>query len=159
MWGKSKLAQIVCSGSLAPHFVNNDDVTTEITCSTMHELHEVLAWLRGTLSRKQWHITAASWLCLLSHPLRGENIAWVLLWLLHQPGERLYYGCCASQERIVSAVPMASSLLPALLTCALPTLYLTNNILSEIQQDNWCSEQDQWYTKNPRLFSLSSFLT
>ena len=38
---------------------------------------------------------------------------WLLLWLLlscllHQPGERLCYGCCASQERInVSAVPIA----------------------------------------------------
>ena len=25
---------------------------------------------------------------------------WLLLWLLHQPGERLCYGCHASQERI-----------------------------------------------------------
>ena len=81
MWGKSKLAQIVCSGYLAPHFVNNDDVTIDITCSTVHALHEVLAWLRGALCcremstspRKQWHITAASWLCLLSHP-REERI-------------------------------------------------------------------------------------
>ena len=81
MWEKSKLAQIVCSGYLAPHFVNNDDVTTEITCSTVHALHEVLAWLQGTLCcremsalpRKQWHITAASWLCLLSHS-REERI-------------------------------------------------------------------------------------
>ena len=33
---------------------------------------------------------------------------WLLLQLLHQPGERLCYGCHASQERInVSAVPMA----------------------------------------------------
>ena len=33
---------------------------------------------------------------------------WLLLWLLHQPGERLCFGCCASQERInVSALPIA----------------------------------------------------
>ena len=33
----------------------------------------------------------------------------LLLWLLHQPEERLCYGCRASRERInVSAVPMAS---------------------------------------------------
>ena len=32
----------------------------------------------------------------------------LLLWLLCQLGERLCYGCCASQERInVSAVPIA----------------------------------------------------
>ena len=81
MWGKRKLAQIVCSGSLTPNFVSNDDVTTEITCSTVHALHEVLALLRGTLCcremsalpRKQWHITAASCLCLLTQP-QGERI-------------------------------------------------------------------------------------
>ena len=34
-----------------------------------------------------------------------EVMLWLLLWLLHQPWERLYYGCRASQERIkVSAV-------------------------------------------------------
>ena len=35
-------------------------------------------------------------------------LLWLLLWLLHQKGERLCYGCHASQERInVSAVPTA----------------------------------------------------
>ena len=33
---------------------------------------------------------------------------WLLLQLLHQPGERLYYGCHANQEKInMSAAPMA----------------------------------------------------
>ena len=35
-------------------------------------------------------------------------LLWLLLQLLHQPGERLCYGCRASQERInMSAVPTA----------------------------------------------------
>ena len=43
LWGESELAKIACSGSLAPHFVNNDCVTAEIICSTAHALgHELL---------------------------------------------------------------------------------------------------------------------
>ena len=109
MWGKSKLAQIVCSGSLTPHFVNNDDVTTEITCSPVHALHEVRAWLRGTLCcremsaspRKQWHITAASWLCLLSK--RREYSISTATAAASTRREH-----CVSQEKInISGVPMA----------------------------------------------------
>ena len=37
-----------------------------------------------------------------------EAMLWLLRQLLHQPGERLPYGCHASQERInVSTVPTA----------------------------------------------------
>ena len=44
------------------------------------------------------------WLCYGSIMV----MLWLLLPLLHQPGERLCYGCRVSQERInVSAVPMA----------------------------------------------------
>ena len=40
--------------------------------------------------------------------MRGENIQCLLLRLLCQPGKRLCYGCCASQERInASEVPKA----------------------------------------------------
>ena len=49
VWGESKLAKMVGSGSLAPHSVNSDDVTAEIICSTVHGRHEVLAWSRATL--------------------------------------------------------------------------------------------------------------
>ena len=34
--------------ALAPHFVNNDYVTTEIIYSTAHVCHEVLAWPQAT---------------------------------------------------------------------------------------------------------------
>ena len=39
MWGERKLAKTVCSGSLAPRFINNDYVTAEIIYSTVHEHH------------------------------------------------------------------------------------------------------------------------
>ena len=47
--GESKLAKMACSGSLAPHFVNNDYVAGEIIYSTVHACHEVLAWSQVTL--------------------------------------------------------------------------------------------------------------
>lgn len=34
---------------LAPRFVNNVYVTAEISCSTVHARHEVLAWSQGVL--------------------------------------------------------------------------------------------------------------
>jgi len=73
---ESKLAKMVCSDSLAPHFVNNDSVTAEIIYSTEHARQEVLAGhglcfvhIFMSSTQKKWqHITAASWLCLLSQP-------------------------------------------------------------------------------------------
>ena len=44
LWGESELAKMVCSGSLAPRFVNVDHVTAEITDSTAHAHHEILTW-------------------------------------------------------------------------------------------------------------------
>ena len=49
LWGESKLAKMVCSGSLALGFVNKDQVTAESICGTAHVLHEVLTWSRTTL--------------------------------------------------------------------------------------------------------------
>ena len=51
---------------------------------------------------------------------------WPLLQLLRQPGERLCYGCQASQERIkLSSIPMAPSNLSA---STLPTLGSANSV-------------------------------
>ena len=36
VWGERKLAKMACSGSPAPHFLNNDYVTAEIICSTVY---------------------------------------------------------------------------------------------------------------------------
>ena len=40
--GESKLAKMACSGSLAPHFLNNDYVTAETIYNTACVHHEVL---------------------------------------------------------------------------------------------------------------------
>ena len=63
MCGKSKLAKMACSDSLAPQFINNDHVTAEPVCSTAHVPQEVLPWPQATLAlyaeappRKQRHL-------------------------------------------------------------------------------------------------------
>lgn len=65
------LAKKVCSGSLAPHFVNNDYITAEITCSTvcMHTTRTLLVtnyFCRGmsTPPKKAEASTAASHSCV-----------------------------------------------------------------------------------------------
>ena len=60
------------------------------------------AWMSFTVKAL---IAAASWLSPPGQPW-GENIGCLLPRLLRQPGERLCYGCHASQDRRnVSAVP------------------------------------------------------
>ena len=85
-----------CSESLAPHFVNNDHVTAEVIYSTVHACHKVLTWLWATLCSKHvWTPLREWWHLMLHHgcvhwsATRGENIACLLLWLLHHSGERL----------------------------------------------------------------------
>ena len=69
--------KMMCSGSFAPNFVNDDYVTAEIY-SAAHAHHGVLAWSQATLCCahiwapfKSDSITAASWLCQLGQP--GEE--------------------------------------------------------------------------------------
>ena len=45
VWGENKLAKMVCSGSLAPRFVNNDCAAAEIIYSMVRVRHEVPSWL------------------------------------------------------------------------------------------------------------------
>ena len=65
VWRETKLAAMDCSASLAPHFVNNDQVMAEIIHSTEHACHEVLSWTWATfvtwVHLKSGGITAASW--------------------------------------------------------------------------------------------------
>ena len=66
-------------------------------------------------------ITAVSWLCSLGQPQMERGCAvlsYVMLWLLHQPRERLCYGCCASQVCSSYSISSPSSLL----TRTLPAL-------------------------------------
>ena len=130
VWGESKLAKKVCSGSLTPCFVNNDYVTAEISYTTERASHEVPAWsqvtVRGytcvsfTMKVLAAAVLGLHWsdimvmlyeVILWLHYSYVMVMLWLFLQLLHQPGERLCYSCHVSQERIkVSAVPMSPNI-------------------------------------------------
>ena len=63
LWGESKLAKMVCSGSLALRFVNNDHITAELMYSTVHAHHEVYITAEITYSTAHacYEILAWSW--------------------------------------------------------------------------------------------------
>ena len=102
-------------------------VTAEITSSTAHTRHKVFTWSTGYLVQYACMSFTMKALATTALGLHGSDIMgmlhevtswlhcgyimvmlWLLLWLLCQAGERLCYGCHASQERInASAVPMA----------------------------------------------------
>ena len=61
---------------------------------------------------------------------------WLLLWLLCQLGERMCYGCCASQERInMSAVPTAPRV----------SFQPFSSSLSYPGFSEQCEQQDSWH--------------
>ena len=136
-------------------------VTAEITYSTAHARLEVLAWSRATLwgtpvwasPWRPWlllhwgYIGAASWLCYIGLCYGYVMVMLcLLLWLLHQPGERLYYGCCASQERRnVSVVPSAPPIF--FQTLSLRLVYPGFSKQCE-QEDNQRCEEDQQYNRH-----------
>ena len=66
---------------LAPRFVNNVYVTAEISCSTVHARHEVLAWSQGVLCLFARKAVAAPALGL---PWSGIMVMLreIMLWLL-----------------------------------------------------------------------------
>ena len=76
---------------------------------------------------------------------------WLLLWLLHQSGERLCYGCGASQEKInMSAVPMPPGISSQPLSLCLAYPGSNKQCGQCEQQYNWCHGQDQqgnWHSK------------
>ena len=61
MWGESKLAKIMWSGSLTPSFVNNDYVTAEIIYSTAHVCHEFCLTAEITYSTAYAHHKVLTW--------------------------------------------------------------------------------------------------
>ena len=72
---------------------------------------------------------------------------WLLLWLLHHPGESLCYGCHASQERInLSALSSASqvSYQPLSLRLAWPGFS---------KQWEWCELWDNWHCEQDQQHS------
>ena len=88
---------MVCLGSLAPHFANTVCITAEIIYNTAHACHEVLTWSLCTYSVMGyfvWYACGGSTLycCVMAvsigSAMRGQNIVYLLLWLLCQPGQR-----------------------------------------------------------------------
>ena len=84
-WGETKLAKTVCSGSLAPRFVNNDCVAAEIIHSMAHVHHEVPIWSGiqcymqiGAPPKKQQHYCCIMAMSIGS-AMKGENRACLLL--------------------------------------------------------------------------------
>ena len=73
-------------------------------------------------------------------------ILWLLLRLLHQPGERLCYDCHASQERInVSEVAKAPCVFFQPLNLSLSYSGFIEQCAQCGQQGNWHHEQDLQY--------------
>ena len=104
----------------------------------LYELHRRSPGCCCTETSLEWdhgYVMAMSWL--------HYGYVMAVLQLLHQPGERLCYGCHAIQERKrVSAVPMAPWVIfqPLNLCLAHPGFSKQCE-----QQDNWYHEQDLQY--------------
>ena len=114
-------------------------VMAEIAYSTEHAHREVLAWLQVTLC---WHACLSFTMKALAAAALGlhwSNIMvmlWLLLWLLCQLGERMCYGCRASQERInMSAVP----------TVPRVSFQPFSSSLSYPGFSEQCEQQDSWH--------------
>ena len=133
MWGESELGQMVCWGSHGPGFVNNDYVTAEITCSTVHVHHEVPSWswasLCSTDRQAQPRKVGALQLCHC-YITEGKNAACLWVPLLWQPRENTHVCSSYGSESFLSA-------------CTFPTLGSLNSAHSEIQQDSRHHEKDQ----------------
>ena len=94
---------MVCSGSLALCFVNNDYVTAEIIYRPAHavmrySLGHGLHLIYELHPKKWWHYCCIM-IVSIGSASRGENAVCLLLRLLGKPGERLCcvrlrYGCC-----------------------------------------------------------------
>ena len=67
-----------------------------------------------------------------------------MLWLLHQPGERLYYVCHATQERInLSSVPIAPCIFFQSLSSSLAHPGSSKQCVQHEQKGSWCHKQDE----------------
>ena len=103
--GREPIKKMACSSSLLPCFVNNDYVTAESICSTVHAPHEVPTWSWATLSCKDmWASSKEQCILQLPHSYahwatRGENIAYLLLWLLCQPEENTAMAAVSTRRK------------------------------------------------------------
>ena len=168
VWGESKWATMVCSGSLAPC-----SVTPEIICSTVHAHHEVLAWSQivciitcVSSTSHMWCVWVVALLLLhgsvhwVSHERRDYNVSSTMAAV---SARREYCsGCCVSQERScvvlgyamadvilsqerinMSVVPMAPRISFQLLSSCLVYTGISKQCRQCEQQDNWCHGQDE----------------
>ena len=107
LWGDSKLAKMAYPGSLASRFVNNDYVTAEIIYSTAPMRHEVLTWSRATLGCMDIsaHLESGGIYCCIT----VENIACLVLQLLHQPGVNNVMATVPARREFVLCYGMAAA--------------------------------------------------
>ena len=157
LWGESKLAKVVCPGSLLPGFVNNDHATAEIIYSTARVHHRRSAgghWRpctghRWELHRESpvccigatlhWGYIITPWFCYVTYVM---VILWQLPWLLHQPGERLCHASVPTGRKSTCLwFPRLLESPSRLLARALPTLGSANTDEQD-QQYNWRCEQN-----------------
>ena len=86
----------------------------------------------------------------------------VMLWLLlqvHQPGEKLCYGCCASQETVnLSAVTVAPWVSFQALNWCLAYPGFSEQCELYEWQENWHHKQDQQDTSSQRSNSIANIL-
>ena len=111
VWGESKLAKKVCSGSLIPRFVNNDCVTAEIVYSTAHLVTRYLPGHTvgsGTRGKRPCCVRLCCG-CCCGCCIRASRKA--VLRLPCQPGENKHV--CSSYSS--SSLLPASQLTPCLL--------------------------------------------
>lgn len=136
MCGKSKLAKMACSDSLAPQFINNDHVTAEPVCSTAHVPQEVLLGpellLRCThkLHLKRHLLLHGSCVRWVSHERREYSVSTVK--------------AAATAKREKTCLQFNGSL-----SFLLPSLRLAYCSFSK-----QCEQQDNWHHKEDRRYSI-----
>ena len=104
VWGESKLAMMVCSGSLAPRFVNKDYVTAEIILalpSASQSTRLVTGCVEYARVSSTWRIKAVllpyGCVCWVGHERREYRVSTAMT---AASARREYcYGCCVSQKR------------------------------------------------------------
>ena len=115
---------MLCPGSLAPHFVNNDYVTAEITHSTARARQEALDHgMLCAVQIRELHLRSggiAAAAVPVGSATRGENIPCPPPRLLSQPG-----------EKTASAVPVAPGVFSSFPTCTLSTTDSTSRVHRE----------------------------
>ena len=84
---------------------------------------------------------------------------WLLLQVLHQPGEKLLYGCRASQETVnLSAVTVAPWVSFQALNWCLAYPGFSEQCELYEWQENWHHKQDQQDTSSQRSNSIANIL-